>query len=90
MYRFEFDDNKSASNLSKYGINFVSFQAISSDEHHFLVIACIDNQHWPAEITYRGNKIRIILVRRSRKLTLLSKNLMIIMKVFLMIWTYQH
>lgn len=79
MYRFEFDDNKSASNLSKHGINFVSaqalwndpdlveIQAISSDEPRFLVIACIANKHWSAVITYRRNNIRIISVRRSRK-----------------------
>jgi len=80
MYDFEFDDNKSVSNLSKHGINFVSaqalwndpdlneIQAISSDEPRFLVIACIANKHWSAVITYRGNNIRIISVRRSRKL----------------------
>ncbi len=79
MYDFEFDDKKSASNLSKHGINFVSAQvlwndpdlveirAISSAEPRFLVIACIANKHWSAVITYRGNNIRIISVRRSRK-----------------------
>jgi len=79
MYDFEFDDNKSASNLSKHGINFVSaqtlwndpdlveIQAISSDEPRFLVIGSIANKHWSAVITYRGNNIRIISVRRSRK-----------------------
>jgi uncharacterized DUF497 family protein len=79
MYDFEFDDNKSVSNLSKHGINFVSAQAlwndpdlveiqtISSDELRFLVIGCIANKHWSVVITYRGNNIRIISVRRSRK-----------------------
>lgn len=79
MYDFEFDDNKSALNLNKHGINFVTAQALwddpdlveiqatSSDEPRFLVIACIADKHWSAVITYRGNNIRIISVRRSRK-----------------------
>lgn len=80
MYDFEFDNNKSAVNLSKHGIDFVSdqalwddpdlveIQAVSTDEPRFLVIACIADKHWSAVITYRGNNIRIISVRRSRKL----------------------
>ena len=80
MHDFEFDDNKSASNLSKHGINFMSaqalwddpdlveIQAISSDEPRFLVIGCIANKHWSAVITHRGKSTRIISVRRSRKL----------------------
>jgi uncharacterized DUF497 family protein len=82
MYDFEFDDNKSVSNLSKHGINFVSAQAlwndpdlveiqtISSDELRFLVIGCIANKHWSVVIT-----------------KLLIKNLMIIMRTLLMILT---
>lgn len=31
MHDFEFDDNKSASNLSKHGINFMSAQALWND-----------------------------------------------------------
>jgi uncharacterized DUF497 family protein len=80
MYDFEFDDKKSVSNLSKHGIDFesaqtlwndpdlVEVQATSDDEPLFLMIGCIDNKHWSAVITYRGNNIRIISVRRSRKL----------------------
>ena len=79
MHDFEFDDNKSASNLSKHGINFMSaqalwndpdlveIQAISSDEPRFLVIVCIANKYWSAVITHRGNNIRIVSVRWSRK-----------------------
>ena len=79
MYDFEFDDKKSASNLSKHGIDFVAaqalwndpglieVQAISNNESRFLFIGCIDNKHWSAVITYRESKIRMISVRRSRK-----------------------
>jgi len=79
MYIFEYDDNKSASNLEKHGIDFVAAQALwldsdlieirvkSADEARFLVIANINNKHWSAVITYRGSSIRIISVRRSRK-----------------------
>jgi len=80
MYNFEFDDKKSLSNLGKHGIDFVSAQALwedpdlievqakSDDEPRFLVIGLIENKHWSAMITYRGNTIRIISVRRSRDL----------------------
>jgi len=80
MSNFEFDDKKSASNLSKHDIDFVSAQALWSDpdlievqatsdsEPRFLMIGCIDNKHWSAVITYRDSNIRIISVRRSRKL----------------------
>jgi len=79
MHKFEFDDKKSASNLSKHDINFVSaqalwndpdlveVQAISDSEPRFLIIGCIDNKHWSAVITYRESNIRIISVRRARK-----------------------
>jgi len=79
MHVFEYDNNKSASNLEKHGINFVTAQALwldpslveirvkSEGEPRFLVIANINNKHWSAVITYRGSNIRIISVRRSRK-----------------------
>ncbi|NOY48478.1 MAG: BrnT family toxin [Chlorobi bacterium] len=79
MQDFEYDDNKSTSNLKKHGIDFVEAQDLwidselielrvkSEDEPHFLVIGIIDTKHWTAVITYRGNTIRIISVRRSRK-----------------------
>ena len=47
--------------------DLVEIQAISGDEPRFLVIGCIVNKHWSAVTTYRGNNIRIISVRRSRK-----------------------
>lgn len=75
---FEFDDSKSQSNLQKHGIDFVDAQALwndsnlleipakTADEPRFLVIAMIEQKHWSAVITYRGEKIRLISVRRSR------------------------
>lgn len=32
-----------------------------------MVIGMINNKHWTAIITYRGDSVRIISVRRSRK-----------------------
>jgi len=79
MHDFEFDNNKSTSNLKKHGIDFVVAQELwvdpelielqvkSEDEPRFLVIGLIAKKHWSAVITYRGSTIRIISVRRSRK-----------------------
>jgi len=79
MLDFEYDNNKSTSNLKKHGINFISAQELwtdselielqvkSKDEPRFLVIGLIAKKHWSAVITYRGDAIRIISVRRSRK-----------------------
>ena len=79
MYRFEFDEKKSVSNLNKHGIDFVAVQelwndpdlievqATSNTEPRFLLIGRIEDKHWSAVITYRGDIIRIISVRRSRK-----------------------
>ncbi len=79
MYHFEFDEKKSASNLDKHGIDFVTAQELWNDpdlvevqstsdgEPRFLIIGCIEGRHWSAVITYRENNIRMISVRRSRK-----------------------
>ncbi len=76
---FEFDPSKSDSNKKKHGIDFHESQAIwndpdfieipvkVSDEPRFLVVGKISGKHWSSVITYRGEKIRIISVRRSRK-----------------------
>ncbi|WP_456405160.1 BrnT family toxin [Thiolapillus sp.] len=78
MYRFEYDESKSASNREKHGIDFVEAQQLWSDpdlveirarsdtEPRFLIIARILGNHWSAVITYRDENIRIISVRRSR------------------------
>lgn len=78
MRVFEFDSTKSASNKAKHGIGFdeaqhiwqdvdcIEVQAKSEDELRYLVIGKIAGRHWSAVITYRGESIRIISVRRSR------------------------
>ncbi len=75
---FEYDANKSNSNREKHGIDFdlaqtlwvdedrIEIPAKTQDEPRFLVIGKIDEKHWSAVITYRGENIRIISVRRSR------------------------
>ncbi|MDD5265773.1 MAG: BrnT family toxin [Methylococcales bacterium] len=79
MIKFEFDENKSNSNLEKHGIDFVDAQQLwddadlleipakTTDEPRFLVIGMIAGKHWSSVVTYRSNCIRIISVRRSRK-----------------------
>ena len=78
MMTFAFDAHKSVSNKVKRGIDFIQAQAIWNDpdvleiptkvkdEPRFLIIGRRDGKHWSAIITYRGEKIRIISVRRSR------------------------
>jgi uncharacterized DUF497 family protein len=75
---FEFDPDKSASNLTKHGIDFVEAQQLwedlrrietsarSSDEPRSQVIGTMDGKVWSAFITYRGENIRVISVRRAR------------------------
>lgn len=79
MFDFEYDPNKSNSNLLKHGIDFDSAQVLwqdidlveisvkTTDEMRSLVIGKIGAKHWSAVITYRNSNIRIISVRRSRK-----------------------
>jgi len=76
---FEFDAQKSQSNNQKHGIDFYEAQTLwddpdlieipvkTSDEPRFLVIGKIAEKHWSGVITYRGETIRIISVRRSRQ-----------------------
>lgn len=78
MYSFEYDEKKSRRNLAKHGIDFQAAQflwddpdlleipAKTMDEARFLVVGVLDRKHWSAVITYRGENIRIISVRRSR------------------------
>jgi uncharacterized DUF497 family protein len=77
--KFEFDSRKSNDNKKKHGIDFYEAQALwddpdtieipvrTSDESRFLVIGKISERYWSGVITYRGDTIRIISVRRSRK-----------------------
>ncbi len=76
---FEFDLNKSKSNKTKHGIDFVEAEQLwddpdlieipvkTVDEPRFLVIGKILQKHWSGFITYRDGNIRIISVRRSRQ-----------------------
>jgi uncharacterized DUF497 family protein len=78
MIEFEYDDRKSATNLSKHGIDFDTARGLwldpdllevptrTEDEPRFLVVGLIGDKHWSAIITYRGTGIRIISVRRAR------------------------
>jgi uncharacterized protein len=75
----EFDPGKSIANQGKHGIDFLQAQAIwddadfieiplkTADELRFMVIGMIEGKVWSGIITYRGESIRIISVRRSRK-----------------------
>jgi uncharacterized protein len=75
---FEYDLGKSADNKRKHGIDFeaaqrlwadaglVEIPARTTDEPRWLLIGKIDDKHWSAVITRRGNNIRLISVRRSR------------------------
>ena len=76
---FEFDTQKSEGNKQKHGIDFFEAQALWSDtdlveipvetidELRYLVIGKMAGKHWSGIITYRGDIIRIISVRRARK-----------------------
>ena len=75
---FEFDPAKSAANLEKHGIDFLDAQALWNDpdrlevparpidEPRGQVIGRIRDVVWSAFITRRGDRIRIMSVRRAR------------------------
>ena len=76
--KIEIDPIKSKNNEKKHGIDFVEAQTLwedpdlleiparTTDEQRFLVIGKIAVKHWSGVITYRGENIRIISVRRAR------------------------
>jgi uncharacterized protein len=76
---FEFNPEKSDENKKKHGIDFFEAQALwddpelieipakTTDESRSLVIGKIAGKHWSGVITYRGDGVRMISVRRSRK-----------------------
>jgi uncharacterized protein len=76
---FEFDPEKSEKNKEKHGIDFYEAQALwgdsdlieipakTTDEPRFVVIGKIAGIYWSGVVTYRGNNVRVISVRRSRK-----------------------
>ncbi len=75
---FEFDSRKSRSNKKKHGIDFVEAQELwndpdlieiparTTDEPRYLVIGRMQAAYWSGVITYRGERVRMISVRRSR------------------------
>ena len=77
--KFEFKLEKSETNKQKHGIDFREAQVIwddpdrmeipakITDEPRFLIIGKIGDKHWSGVITYRGEHVRMISVRRSRK-----------------------
>jgi uncharacterized protein len=78
MHFFEFNASKSKSNRAKHGIDFIDAQLLwndpmlleiaarTEDEPRYLVIGQINDKHWSAVITYRGENVRLISVRRAR------------------------
>ena len=76
--QFEFDEQKSRANKAKHGLDFVEAQELwhdahaleiparTEDEPRSMVIGKIGARYWTAIITYRGEMIRLISVRRAR------------------------
>jgi uncharacterized protein len=76
---FEFDPAKSSANKAKHGIDCVEAQTLwldealieapakTDDEPHFLLVGRIGRRRWSAVCVRRGERTRIISVRRSRK-----------------------
>lgn len=76
---FDFDPRKSRANHDKHGIDFIEAQKLwddldlleiparTEDEPRWVVIGRIGPRCWSAVITYRGDVVRIISVRRSRR-----------------------
>jgi hypothetical protein len=77
--RFEYDAEKSAENDRKHGIDFEEAQALwadpalveiparTTDEPRWLLIGKIGGKCWSAVVTWRGENLRLISVRRSRE-----------------------
>lgn len=76
---FEFDPAKISANELKHGIDFMRAQSMwndpdrlevparTIDEPRSLVVGRIDGTVYSAVITYRGDRVRLISVRRARK-----------------------
>lgn len=79
MPDFEYDAAKSRANRAKHGIDFVEAQKLwddidllevparSIDEPRALMIGRIGEKYWSAIVTTRGDKIRLISVRPTRR-----------------------
>lgn len=76
---FAFDQRKSRANKAKHGIDFLEGQALwedpdlleiparTEDEPRTMAIGRIGQKHWSAITTSRGDRVRIISVRPSRR-----------------------
>ena len=76
---FEFDPLKSSANKDKHGIDFEEARSLWLDENLVLAAArsagekrqvalgFLKGRHWAAFFTMRGDRIRIISVRRARQ-----------------------
>jgi uncharacterized DUF497 family protein len=76
---FEYDQDKSAANLAKHGIDFETAQSMwrdpnqtggpahSPNEERWMLVAQLDGKLWSAIYTFRSERIRLISVRRSRE-----------------------
>jgi uncharacterized DUF497 family protein len=79
VLRFEWDPAKSASNKVKHGVDFEEATAMWRNgprldidvdhpvEPRLLTVGSLNGRIWTAVTTMRGDAIRLISVRRSRK-----------------------
>jgi uncharacterized DUF497 family protein len=77
--KFEWDKKKSLENKVKHGIDFDTARGLWNDdnrvevqapyplEERYVLIGILDTKIWTAIFTWRGDAVRIISVRRSRK-----------------------
>lgn len=76
--KFEYDNKKSEANLKKHGISLeeakhlwtaqsVTVKAKSTDEDRYMIIGNIFDKFYSCIYTRRGDVIRLISARRSRK-----------------------
>lgn len=77
--KFEWDDTKSLTNKAKHGIDFSTAREMWKDdnrveihapyplEERSILMGKIGKKLWTAIFAYRGDDVRIISVRRSRK-----------------------
>ena len=76
---FEFDSHENEHNKKKHGIDFIEAFKLwddpdrieipvhTDDEKRFVVIGKIADTYWSGIITYRGEEVRNISVRRSHR-----------------------
>ncbi len=76
---YEYDAAKSKINAAKHGVDFETAKMLWEDpdrlqvpartqgEPRYMLIGRIEDKHWSAIFTMRGDTIRIVSVRRSRK-----------------------